>query len=126
MALTPPEREELGRLLERERAKLVRRLHRFGEALEDVEVSGFSDHMAEDASALSERETAYLLASEEGRRLVAVMQALDRLVRNPERFGVCNACSREIGFNRMEAVPYTELCIECKRVEEEPGGGRRD
>jgi DnaK suppressor protein len=126
MALTGEEREELGRLLERERAKLVRRLQRFGEGLEDVEISGFSQHMAEDASALSERETAYLLASEEGRRLVAVNQALDRLVRNPGRFGVCNACDRDIGYNRMEAVPYTELCIECKRAEEERGGGSRD
>jgi DnaK suppressor protein len=124
--LSGEERAELGRLLERERAKLVRRLQRFGAALEDVEIAGFSQHMAEDASALSERETAYLLASEEGRRLVAVNHALDRITRNPRTFGVCQACERDIGFHRMEAVPYTELCIECKRAEEEIGSGRRD
>lgn len=126
MGLTAAERGEVGRLLERERAKLVRRLQRFGAELEDVEIGGFSQHMAEDASALSERETAYLLASEEGRRLVAVNQALDRLTREPASFGLCRACGRDIGFHRMEAVPYTELCIECKRAEEAGRSGRGD
>jgi DnaK suppressor protein len=126
MALGADQLAELGRLLERERNKLVRRLHRFGAALEDVEVSGFSQHMAEDASALTERETAYLLASEEGRRLVAVNKALDRLVRDAATFGVCLACAGPVGFERLEAVPYTELCIDCKRAEEESGSGRSD
>jgi DnaK suppressor protein len=126
MALTTDQLAELERLLQRERAKLVRRLHRFGAAVEDVEISGFSQHMAEDASALTERETAYLLASEEGRRLVAVNQALDRLARDPAGFGICRGCGVAVGFERLEAVPYTELCIDCKRKEEERGSGRSD
>jgi DnaK suppressor protein len=124
MPLTAEQRAALERILARERAKLVRRLHRFGAALEDVEVSGFSQHMAEDASALNERETAYLLASEEGRRLVAVNQALDRLARDPVSFGICAGCAGHVGYERLEAVPYTELCIDCKRAEEESGSGR--
>lgn len=126
MPLTADQRAEIERLLERERTKLVRRLHRFGAAVEDVEVSGFSQHMAEDASALTERETAYLLASEEGRRLVSVNQALGRLARDPALFGVCRDCGGPVGYERLEAVPYTELCIECKRAEEGRGSGRSD
>lgn len=126
MPLTEPERDELRRLLERERAKLVRRLQRFGADREDVETKSFSQHMAEDASTLTERETAYLLASEEGRRLVSVNQALDRLLHKPTSFGSCTDCAGDIRFERLEAVPYTELCIECKRVEEERGSGSRD
>jgi DnaK suppressor protein len=126
MALSPEQRMELGRLLERERAKLVRRLQRFGEGRDDVEVSGFSQHMAEDASALTERETAYLLASEEGRRLVVVGQALDRLLHEPETFGTCERCTEEIAFARLEAVPYTRACIRCQREAEESGSGSRD
>lgn len=124
MSLTAAQREELGRLLEREQAKLMRRLHRFGLDRADAERGGFSQHMAEDASALTEQETAFLLASEEGRRLVAVRQALDRLVRSPTKFGLCSRCGGAIGFERLEAVPYTESCIECKRTEEERGSGR--
>jgi DnaK suppressor protein len=126
MSLTAAQREEIGGILERERARLVRRLHRFGRDRDDAEVGGFSQHMAEDASALSERETAYLLASEEGRRLLAVNQALDRLVRDPAAFGLCGLCGRGIGFERLEAVPYTDRCIECKRAEEERGSGRSE
>jgi DnaK suppressor protein len=126
MTLTPVQMDELRKILERERAKLVRRLQRFGADREDVETKSFSQHMAEDASTLTERETAYLLASEEGRRLVAVNKALDRLLHKPSSFGVCMSCEDEISFDRLEAVPYTELCIGCKRAEEEQGGGRRD
>jgi DnaK suppressor protein len=126
MALTTTQRAELQGLLERERVKLVRRLQRFGADREDVETKSFSQHMAEDASTLTERETAFLLASEEGRRLVAVNQALDRLLHNPESFGHCSGCEAAISFERLEAVPYTELCIGCKRAEEERGSGSRD
>lgn len=126
MPLSPEQRVELQRLLERERAKLVRRLQRFGESRDEVEIGGFSQHMAEDASALTERETAYLLASEEGRRLVVVSQALDRLLYEPEAFGTCERCAVEIGFERLEAVPYARACIRCQREAEDSGRGRRD
>lgn len=125
MPLGTEEREAIGRLLEKERAKLIRRLHRYGEQLGDTELAGFSQHMAEDAAALTERETAALMASEEGRRLVEVNRALDRLARNPETFGVCRGCGTEVAYERLEALPYAELCIECKR-EEEQGSGRSE
>lgn len=123
MPLDSQQREELGRLLDRERAKLIRRLHRYGEQIGDTELSGFSQHMAEDAAALTERETAALMANEEGRRLVEVNRALDRLTRQPESFGLCRDCGVEVAFERLEALPYAELCIDCKR-EEEQGSGR--
>lgn len=123
MGLDSGQRAELGRLLEKERAKLIRRLHRYGEQIGETEISGFSQHMAEDAAALTERETAALMASEEGRRLVEVNRALDRLMRRPESFGLCSACGTEVAYERLEALPYAELCIDCKR-EEEQGSGR--
>jgi DnaK suppressor protein len=124
MALTSEQRQELGRLLERERAKLVRRLRRFGEDLGSLDSSaGLSQHMADAAAALTERETAFLMANEEGRRLVEVNRALDRLSRSPETFGICRSCGGEIAFERLEALPHTELCIACKNLEE-AGDGR--
>jgi DnaK suppressor protein len=126
MGLTPDQRDELRRLLERERAKLARRLQRFNQSRDDVEVGGFSQHMAEDASALTERETAFLLASEEGRWLVAVDQALDRLLRDPESYGTCQHCGTDIPYARLEAVPATQSCIKCQQGVEESGSGRRE
>ena len=123
MSLTAEQREELGVLLERERRKLVRRLHRFGEAVGDREAAGFSQHMADAAASMTERETAALMASEEGRRLVEVDRALNRLAREPESFGTCRMCGVQIAFERLEALPYTDLCIDCKRNEELGGHG---
>jgi DnaK suppressor protein len=124
MALTAEQREELGKLLERDRARLVRRLRRYGEALDAAADTGFSQHMAEEAAALTERETAALMASEEGRRLVEVNRALERLARDPESFGICASCGAEIAYERLEAMPATDLCIECKRAEESGDLGR--
>lgn len=123
MPLDSRQREELGRLLEKERDKLIRRLHRYGQQVGETELSGFSQHMAEDAAALTERETAALMASEEGRRLVEVNRALDRLTRHVDSFGLCRACGTDVAYERLEALPYAELCIDCKR-EEEQGSGR--
>lgn len=122
MPLDDEQREELGRLLEKERSKLIRRLQRYGQSLDDTQVAGFSQHMAEHAAAITERETAALMASEEGRRLVEVNRALDRLMRKPESFGVCTGCQSDVSYARLEALPYAELCIECKRQQELDGG----
>lgn len=121
MTLTPEQREELGELLERERRKLVRRLRRFGEEMGDRDGASFSQHMAEAAASSADREKAFLMAGEEGERLVEVDRALARLTREPEGFGVCRSCGDPIAYERLEALPYTELCIECKRSEETGG-----
>lgn len=118
MPLTAEQREELGELLERERRKLVRRLRRFGQEVSERDEKGFSQHMAEAAADSAQRERAALMASEEGRRLVEVDRALHRLSRDPESYGVCGRCAADIAFERLEALPYTTLCISCKRGEE--------
>ena len=118
MPLTAEQREEIGALLERERRKLVRRLRRYGEEVGDWADHGFSQHMAEAAAESADREKAALMASEEGRRLVEVDRAIGRLTRSPEGYGVCRSCGTDISFERLEALPYTDLCIACKRSEE--------
>jgi RNA polymerase-binding transcription factor DksA len=121
MPLTAEQREELGGLLERERRKLVRRLRQFGEEIGDRDAIGMSQHMAEAAAESTSRERAALMASEEGRQLMEVDRALDRLARDPGAFGRCRACGKEIVFERLEALPATDKCIECKRTEEAGG-----
>ena len=118
MALTAKQREELRELLERERRKLARRLRRFGDEIGNLDRSEFSQHMAEAAASSTEREKAFMMAGEEGERLVRVDRALDRLTREPESYGVCRGCAADIAFERLEALPYTDLCITCKRAEE--------
>ena len=121
------------RLLE-ERRRAVRELGRHAESFgasmteEDGDLSSFSLHTADHGTDAMEREKAFLLASQEGRFLWHVDEALRRLYRRPQTFGRCHGCATEIGFDRLDALPHARFCIDCKQREEggravEPGAG---
>jgi DnaK suppressor protein len=46
------------------------------------------------------------------RLLRAIKEGLKRIDRNT--FGVCEVCSRSISPARLDAVPWTRLCRDCK------------
>ncbi|MEX0725305.1 MAG: TraR/DksA family transcriptional regulator [Planctomycetaceae bacterium] len=48
--------------------------------------------------------------------LDAVEAALDRL--DDGSYGVCKSCGEPIGDERLDALPYTALCIDCERQRE--------
>ena len=85
-------------------------------ALKDL--SAYSFHMADQGTDAMEREKAFLFASKEGRYLYHLDEALRRLYRTPDQFGVCEDCGDKISFERMDALPHTTLCIKCKEKEE--------
>jgi DnaK suppressor protein len=33
-------------------------------------------------------------------------------------YGICENCGRPIAEERLRAIPWTTLCIDCKRLEE--------
>lgn len=84
----------------------------------DGDLSAYSFHMADQGTDAMEREKAFLFASKEGRYLYHLDEALRRLYRSPETFGICEECGKEIGFERLDALPHTRLCISCKEQEE--------
>ena len=45
----------------------------------------------------------------------AIEDALARI--NSGTFGVCDACKQPLSKARLEAVPWTRLCRECKEQE---------
>lgn len=111
------------RLLE-EREKIVRQLARFGESMSDTlqgsdgDLSAYSFHMADQGTDAMEREKAFLFASKEGRLLYHIDQALRRLYKTPESYGVCEECEKNISEERLDALPHARLCINCKEREE--------
>jgi DnaK suppressor protein len=112
------------RLLEERRdrlAVLAERDDRYKVRLEqgDDDLSKYPLHMADDGTDTMEQEKEFLLASLEGRQLMEIDEALRTLYRNPEEFGACERCGREIGVERLEMVPWTRLCIDCQREVEE-------
>jgi len=112
------------RLLE-ERARVVKELGNYSETFnvsaQDAggELSSYSFHMADQGTDAMEREKAFLFASQEGRFLWHIDQALRRLYRDPENFGKCHSCGTEIMFERLDALPHARYCIDCKQREED-------
>jgi DnaK suppressor protein len=85
----------------------------------DGDLSAYSFHMADQGTDAMEREKAFLFASQEGRFLWHIDQALRRLYKSPETFGKCHNCGQDIAFERLDALPHARYCIECKQREED-------
>lgn len=64
------------------------------------------------ASADTEAELQVRLRQTDGRLLKAIEDALARI--RAGTFGVCDTCKQPISRARLEAVPWTRLCRECK------------
>jgi RNA polymerase-binding transcription factor DksA len=111
------------RLLE-ERRRVLKERGNYTEAFTatpqsaDGDLSSYSFHMADQGTDAMEREKAFLFASQEGRFLWHIDQALRRLYQTPEIFGKCQTCGGDIDFDRLDALPHARLCIACKQREE--------
>jgi RNA polymerase-binding transcription factor len=111
------------RLLE-ERRRALKELGQYDEAFgatvqsADGGLSSYSFHMADQGTDAMEREKAFLFASQEGRFLWHIDEALRRLYRSPETYGLCHSCGNLIGFERLDALPHARYCIDCKQREE--------
>jgi RNA polymerase-binding transcription factor len=80
-------------------------------------VSGSADqHMADTATETVEREIGNTLEEHDERLLEAIGAALQRIENGT--YGKCVNCGAQIPEERLEAMPWATLCIECKRKEE--------
>ncbi len=116
--------KHLEQRLQSERAKSIKALGRFGRRTKldrevmDSDLASYTDHMADQGTEAMEREKAALFASKEGRYIYRLEGALRRLFSHPEKFGVCQTCSAEVDFKRLDALPHARYCIDCKLQEE--------
>ena len=108
------------RLLE-ERRRVLKELGHHDETFEGGgrEQSAYSFHMADQGTDAMEREKAFLFASQEGRFLWHIDEALRRLYRTPDAFGACHSCGTMIAYERLDALPHARFCIDCKQKEED-------
>ena len=80
-------------------------------------VSGSADqHLADTATETVEREIGSTLEEHDERLLVAIDAALQRIENGT--YGKCVNCGAPIPEERLEAMPWATLCIDCKRKEE--------
>jgi RNA polymerase-binding protein DksA len=74
------------------------------------------NHLAETATATLDREIDYTLEENSEHVLAAIESALERIEEGS--FGKCATCAKEIGEDRLAAIPWATQCIDCKRKEE--------
>jgi DnaK suppressor protein len=118
--LSPDERARVETRLQAERERALEALRDFDRTretsvLDDTgELTMYRLHPADIGTEAMEQEKQFLLASVEGRMLYEIDDALRRLYAEPEAFGVCANCGREIGLERLMVVPYATLCADCQ------------
>jgi DnaK suppressor protein len=117
-ALTKTQLRAIREGLVDERAELVRQVEGL-DAEADVKnwrEGGFDDDPADAGSASFERETAQSLSNHARKLLVQIDDALRRM--DAGTYGTCERCGERIELERLEALPYARLCLECKRRDE--------
>jgi DnaK suppressor protein len=77
---------------------------------------GFDDDPADSGSASFERETAQSLSKHARNLLIQIDDAVRRI--DLGTYGACERCGRQIDTDRLEALPYAQLCLDCKRRDE--------
>jgi DnaK suppressor protein len=82
----------------------------------ETDESPIDNHLAETASVTLDREIDYTLEEIDEQVLVAIDEAISRI--DSGTYGICVNCGRPIAEERLQAIPWATLCIDCKRLEE--------
>jgi len=80
------------------------------------EESAYDNHLADTASVTYDREMDYTLEENSEEILREIDDALKRITEGT--YGICENRGEQISPERLEAIPWTRLCIDCKRLEE--------
>jgi DnaK suppressor protein len=59
------------------------------------------------------------LKQTDSKLLRAIEEAIHRIEQGT--YGICTDCENEIAPNRLEAVPWTRVCIDCKEKQQAKG-----
>jgi RNA polymerase-binding protein DksA len=87
-----------------------------GSLEDETEEETYDNHLADSATATLNREIDYTLEENSEHLLAAINQALQRI--ETGTYGTCGRCGKSIAEERLEAIPYANRCIDCKRLEE--------
>jgi DnaK suppressor protein len=126
MAMDERDRTRLEKRLLEERDRRVRALERIDEAAristeDDGELTQYTQHPADEGTDTMEQEKALMLLARDTEALAYIDEALRRLYKEPELYGSCDRCGRDIELERLDVVPWALLCVSCQREAESAG-----
>jgi RNA polymerase-binding protein DksA len=84
----------------------------FQEIVEGMDPKDLADIASDDI----DRKMIEALGAQELKRLKLIDSALTRIQQG--KYGLCMKCGKRIPQDRLEAIPYALMCIECKTAEE--------
>jgi RNA polymerase-binding protein DksA len=84
----------------------------FKEIVEGMDPKDLADIASDDI----DRKMIEAIGSQELKRLRLIDAALTRIQQG--KYGLCMKCGKKIPPDRLEAIPYALMCIECKTAEE--------
>lgn len=120
--MTKTQLDHLEARLQKERERVLKALRQLDDSVANLDADGdlttYPFHLADEGTDTMEQEQSFLLMSKEGRLLLDIDEALRRLYRQPDTYGLCLDCNQEISFERLDLVPWTQLCVECQREQE--------
>jgi RNA polymerase-binding protein DksA len=87
-----------------------------GSIQDETQDSTADNHPGDMATVTFDRELDYTLEENEERLLGAIDAALGRI--DDGSYGICRTCGQPVGAERLEALPWTTQCIDCKRKDE--------
>ncbi len=106
------QKESLLRLKEEIIENLIAESADFKTLVEDMDPKDLVDVAADDI----DRKTLDTLSSKDIKRLRLIDSALARIQNG--RYGLCMKCNKKIPKERLEAIPYALMCIECQTSDE--------
>jgi RNA polymerase-binding protein DksA len=88
-----------------------------GTLAEDAgEETAYDNHLADTATETYDRELDYSLEENSEHVLAEIDAALNRI--EAGTYGTCTNCGKQIAEERLEALPWATLCIDCARDRE--------
>jgi RNA polymerase-binding protein DksA len=84
----------------------------FKEIVEGMDPKDLADIASDDI----DRKMIEAIGSQELKRLKLIESALTRIQQG--KYGLCIKCGKRIPQDRLEAIPYALMCIDCKTTEE--------
>ena len=84
----------------------------FKEIVEAMDPKDLADVASDDI----DRKMIEAIGSQDLKRLRMIESALTRIKQG--KYGFCMKCGKKIPHERLEAIPYALMCIECKTAEE--------
>lgn len=84
----------------------------FREIVEGMTPKDFADIAADDI----DRKMIEAVGTQDMKRLRLIDSALTRIQQG--KYGLCMKCGKRIPKERLEAIPYALMCVECKNADE--------